>query len=262
MSAQTPTPAMAAQTQMPESEVLRLLHTRGSVRKYTNDPIPQSWVESMLAAVQHAPTSNNIQAYSIVVVRNQDTKEELARLAGNQQHIIDCPVFFAICADLSRPALACEMHGTTLANHTTEQYLVATVDAALVGMSLELAGDSLGLGSVMIGGMRNHPLEVAKLLNLPPRCYVVFGMCMGFPQSAPPSKPRQPMGAVVHYEKYDTDVHSRELAAYDSQLAEHYGAQGRETPEQSWTKVTAEKFSQPARPNLRAQLKTLGFPME
>ena len=242
--------------------MLRLLHARGSVRNYKPDPVPEPWVDAILAAGQRAPTSANIQAYSIIVVKNPETKARLAELAGNQRHIVDCPVFFALCPDLTRAAYACELHGADFIGHTLEKGLVASIDAALVGMSMSLAAQSLGLGTVMIGGMRNFPLEVAELLQLPKRAYVVFGLCLGWPKEEPLPKPRQSMAAVVHREFYDATVPAAELAAYDRVLADYYTGQGRETPEQSWTKTTADNLSLPRRLKLREELKALGFELE
>ena len=124
MSETIPRAAVAAAVHsetVPETEVLRLLHARGSVRNYKPDPVPDPWVEAILAAGQRAPTSSNIQAYSVVVVKAPGTKSRLAELAGNQQHIVDCPVFFALCADLSRAAYACELHGAEFFGHTLEK---------------------------------------------------------------------------------------------------------------------------------------------
>ena len=247
---------------VPDTELLRRLQMRGSVRNYKPDPVPDPWVNAIIAAGQRAPTSSNIQAYSIVVVRNAEAKARLAELAGNQKHIVECPVFFAICADLTRPAYACELHGEDFVGHTMEKSLVATIDAALVGMSMSLAADSMGLGTVMIGGMRNAPLEVAELLKLPKRVYVVFGLCVGWPKSAPVPKPRQSLATVVHQETYNSELPEAELAAYDAELAQYYTALGRETPEQSWTRTMADSLSKPRRMQLREQLKTLGFDFE
>jgi len=254
-------PASSAAS-IPDNEVLRLLRARGSVRDFKSDDVPEALVNAVIAAGQRAPTSSNIQAYSIVVVRNQATKTELARLSGNQQHIIDCPVYFALCADLTRPAYACSLHGTEFEGYTFEKGLVGSIDAALVGMTMSLAADSLGLGTVMIGGMRNHPLEVAKLLKLPPRVYVVFGLCLGWPKSAPLPKPRQSMSAVVHRETFDASNYEQAIADYDRELGDYYRNQGRETPEQSWTLTVAKKFSVANRKQLRQHLQTLGFELE
>ena len=87
-----------------------------------------------------------MQSYSIVVVRNAETKKKLAVLAGNQQHIAACDVFLAFCADVRRLEIASEMHGKVMVK-SLETLLVPTVDAALVVMTtrkLRMHGDWIG----------------------------------------------------------------------------------------------------------------------
>jgi len=262
---QAPASAASPKTNLaetPDSEVLRLLNQRGSVRDYLPDPVPEAMVEAIIAAGQRVPTSSNVQAYSIIVVRTPETKARLAELAGNQQHVIDCPVFFALCADQTRAEYAAHLHGTEFIGHTLEKGLVATIDAALVGMGMSLAADSLGLGTVMIGAMRNKPLEVARLLGLPPRVFVVFGLCLGRARNPPLPKPRQPAAVVVHQETYGSTGMEAALEDYDRELAAYYTGQGRPTPERSWSKTTADKYAQAVRMTLRQELAQLGFPLE
>ena len=93
--------------------------------------------------------------------------------------------------------------GGKLAKGHMEMSLVATIDAALVGMSASLVADSLGLGGCMIGGMRNHPEKVAHVLGLPDGVFVAFGMTLGYPAKRPSSKPRYPDTGVIHWERYE-----------------------------------------------------------
>ena len=86
-----------------------------------------------------------------------------------------------------------------------EQLLVGSVDCALVAENMLVASRSLGLGGVMIGGIRNNPEEVAKLLNLPEYTFPIMGLCIGYPDQNPDQKPRLPKGAIVFNENYDTD---------------------------------------------------------
>lgn len=246
----------------PDNDLLRYLRNRGSVRNYKPDPVPDAWVDALTAAGQRAPTSSNIQAFSIIVVRDPETKKRLAELAANQQHIIDCPVFFALCADLTGPAQASKLHGTKFHGYTFEKGLVASIDAALVGMTMSLTAGTMGLGTIFIGAMRNQPLEVARLLKLPPRVYVVFGICLGWPETPSSAKPRLPMKSVVHREFYDPDQRAAALADYDRELADYYRALGRPSPDAAWTKVIADNLAVPLRKNLRQELKTLGFDFE
>lgn len=241
--------------------VIETLNHHVSIRKYTDAPLDDETLTTLLEAAQRSPTSSNMQAYSLVVVRDPERKKKLAVLAGNQKHVETCPVFVAICADIHRLNRACELHGKTLARNT-ENTLVATVDASLIGMSLATAAESIGLGTVMIGGIRNHPDEVAELLNLPDGAFVVYGLCIGWPDDQPEQKPRLPQRVIVHQETYDDSGLDQHLRDYDAALAAHYRSQGRETPDAAWTGILAKRFSQPRRPELRAILEKLGFSFE
>jgi FMN reductase (NADPH) len=245
------------------TDVIETLNNHVSVRDFTDAPLDDETLFKILRAARRSPTSSNLQTYSLVVVCDQDTKKKLAAIAGNQRHIETCPVFIALCADVSRLKLACNLHGKTYVGNL-ERSLVATVDAALVGMSLSLAAESLGLGTVMIGAIRNDPLAAARLLGLPDGAFVVFGLCIGWPEERPPQKPRLPEELVIHFERYDTDREStvERLQAHDRDLAEHYRSLGRETPDAAWTGTSARIASTVRRPFLRQVLTDLGLSLD
>ena len=244
----------------PVSETLKM---RVSIRNYNDQPIPDEMLREIINSARRSPTSSNMQAYSFVVVRNPETKKILAESAGGQKHIETCDVFLAICADTRLLEKACEMHGTELAKNL-ENFLVASVDAALVGMSVATVAESFGLGHVMIGGMRNHPKQNAETLGLPDGVYIVYGMCLGFPdtETIPPQKPRLPEELIIHYEQYDSSDPSEKLAEHDKELAEHYESLGRNLSKDAWTGVMSNKFSTPKRPDLRSTLESMGFNLD
>ncbi|MGJ3238673.1 MAG: NADPH-dependent oxidoreductase [Anaerolineae bacterium] len=243
--------------------VTETLQNHVTIRHFNGTPIPDGMLREILKAARRSPTSSNMQAYSFVVVRDPETKKILAESAGNQKHIETCDVFIAICADVHRLEQACMMHGTTLGKNL-ESFLVASVDAAIAGMSIATAAESFGLGHVMIGAMRNHPQANAETLGLPQGVYVVYGMCLGFPdaENIPSQKPRLPEELVIHYERYDTSDPTGQLRAHDGELADHYNALGRNLSEDAWTGVIADKFSTPRRPELRQQLEAMGFNLD
>lgn len=78
----------------------------------------------------------------------------------------------------------------------------ATIDAALAAQNATIAAESLGLGTVYIGGIRNQPVRVTETIQLPPHLFTVFGLCVGYPDEAKPAaiKPRLPQAAVLHRE--------------------------------------------------------------
>ena len=50
------------------NSTLDLISRHGSVRKYRPDPVPVETIEAIVSAAQHASTSSNMQAYSVVAV--------------------------------------------------------------------------------------------------------------------------------------------------------------------------------------------------
>lgn len=242
-----------------ETAVTETLNQHASVRAFIDKPVPDEMLNAILNAARRSPTSSNMQTYSIIVVRSPETRRKLAELAGNQGHIEQCDLFIGFLADLNRLGIASEMHGQPLAK-SLESTLVATVDAALVGMSVQTAAESFGLGAVMIGGMRNHPQEVADLLGFPPGVYMVFGMSMGWPQvelGAKPLKPRLPESLVIHHEQYSEDDPRPLIEAYDADLAAFYGQRNQHTA--AWSGPIAKRLQKPSRPHLRRTLEVMGF---
>lgn len=248
---------------LPTSDTIRALQNRVSVRKYTDEPVTDEQVEAILRAAFRAPTSSNIQSYSVVVVRDKDILAKLAPVTGGQKHVAEAPVFLAFCADMTRIEHAMANSGENIDNNNFEMGLVTSVDAALVGMSAYLAAESLGIKGVMIGAIRNDAVKTAEILGLPHRVYAVFGMVLGWPAEQPPQKPRMPYDAMVHYEQFGQHKNGMTLEdglkQYDRELAAHYRGQGRTTNDDSWSAELVKKFSPMPREKLRDEAKQQGF---
>ncbi len=97
-----------------------------------------------------------------------------------------------------------------------DAFVMATIDTALAAQNAALAAESLGLGTVYIGGMRNKSKEVADLLVLPNYASVTFGMVVGYP--APEAqgrlRPRPSQDVVLHRNRYEADRAAR-ITAYE-----------------------------------------------
>jgi len=259
----------------PWSTVAQMFRHR-SHRRYRPDAIAAERIERLVDAARHASTSSFIQAYAVVCVRDEARRRAIAALCGGQPHITEAPVFFAICADLHKLALACGKAGTALQSQSLELFLQATVDAALLGQNLQLAAEAEGLGACMIGAARNHPVELAQLLELPPQVYVVYGMTVGEPADDPVPRGRMPLPGVLHWEAYDAARLPAVLAEADEGMrswarrcnAEQGGYQGRQIDERKgWQQRMAAAWGEAssyakARRTLADELRRLGFGLD
>jgi FMN reductase (NADPH) len=89
--------------------------------------------------------------------------------------------------------------------------------------------------------------------------FVTYGLCIGWPASRPPQKPRLPEDMVIHYEQYNTASAADLIQTHNTEMAAHYRELGRETPAEAWSQPIADRVSNPVRPHLRAALEALGF---
>lgn len=155
-----------------------LCHHR-SVRAYTPQPISEQQRSAIFSAARSASTSSFLQCSSIIRVTDPEIRRQLAELAGPQPWVASAAEFWVFCADFNRHQQICPQAELGLA----EQLLLGTVDTALMAQNAMVAAESLGLGGVFIGGLRNHPHEVTSLLSLPRFVLPLFGLCLGWPRS-------------------------------------------------------------------------------
>jgi hypothetical protein len=200
----------------------------------------------------------------VVAVTDPDKKAALARVAANQKHIEQCPLFLVWVADISRnQRLGTEERVTLESMPYQETFLVAAIDAALAAQNATVAAESLGLSCVYIGALRNNPQEVARIVGLPRGAFGVFGMCVGYasPAAANAVKPRLPQDAVLHREVYDATGERAHRAAYDALMA-GFSARN-EMATDTWTKRVIGRMGRIAamagRDKLVAALQAMGF---
>ncbi|WP_054023265.1 oxygen-insensitive NADPH nitroreductase [Bacillus sp. FJAT-28004] len=224
------------------NEVIALLKKHRSIRKYKDTAIPERDLEQILLAAQAASTSSNIQAYSVIAVKDPERKRKFAELAGNQQQIVESPVFLIWCADLNKIRLAARLHEDVELRQNAELFLLGTIDVTLAAQNAAIAAESLGYGIVYIGGIRNNPKEITELLELPELVYPVFGMCVGVPDQEPDIRPRLPLAAVYHQETYKQSGLEDEIIAYDSITREYYASRKGGEQETRWSREMLRRF--------------------
>ena len=180
------------------NQVLQSLMAHRSIRAYTNEPVPEEYLDRIIRAAQAAPNWVNLQLVSIVAVKDAERRKRFAELCDNQRHVAEAPVFLVFCADYHRAALACARNGQTL-DAVLEDIDTVIVGAHEVGIAVATAGiaaESLGLGTVVIGDVRKNAFEVIRELGLPRYVFPVLGLCVGYAAEDPGLKPRLPKEAV------------------------------------------------------------------
>lgn len=248
------------------SETLDVLLNHRSSRAYLPKALPKGTVELLVAAAQSAPTSSNLQAWSVVAVEDPARKARLEEFAAPNPQINAAPLFLVWLVDLARLRTIAHSNDAEGAGlDYLESFVIGAIDAALAAQNAVAAIDSLGLGSCYIGGIRNRPEDVARELNLPPETIAVFGLTVGYPDPDVKTdvKPRLPQSAVLFREQYGT-VSDEDLASYDERLKTFQ--KGQNMPEAGWTSVIAKRIgsasSLKGRVDLTAILRRFGFALK
>ncbi|RUR29497.1 oxygen-insensitive NADPH nitroreductase [Vreelandella andesensis] len=242
------------------NDVIKLLQSHRSIRKFTDQEIPRELLLSLIKAGQAAATSSHVQAYTVINVKDSANREKIAEYAGGQGYVASSAVFLVFCADMKRPTEASERTGANVERGMTEQLLVATVDTALMAQNVAVAAESEGLGICYIGGIRNNPQAISELLHLPDHVYPVFGMCLGYPAHNPEVKPRLPVEAILKEDVYCDDT--EQVEAFDSTMQAYYQARSTGNKTTDWSHNLTPLFDSKLRPHMRDFLVKRGFEMK
>lgn len=252
----------------PSNPILDLMRGHASARHFRPDPIPAETLETIIDCAQRAATSSNLQAYAVIAVSEANQRSELAALCGDQAQVREAPLFLVWCADLSRIDRATVLRGHPHRHEYVENFLIATIDAALAAQNAALAAESLGLGVCYIGALRNNTRAVIRMFDLPRLMFPLFGMTLGVPIRPPQPRPRLPIRAVLHHERYSDAGQDEDLRDYDQTMIGTGIYDGRQVPvpghpetmeAYGWTEHTARRVARPARIDLKAVLEEQGF---
>jgi len=150
-------------------DVKSAIRSRKSIRKYERRRLPPEVLDELLEAIRLAPSSNNRQAWTMVVVQDRKLKERLAKASGNQRFVAECAVYLVGVADPS--------------------VYYSTVDMAIALDHLSLRAVELGVGTCWIGDF--DPQAISRILGIPKGREPTICMTVGYPAENPRPKRRK-----------------------------------------------------------------------
>ncbi|WP_037586927.1 oxygen-insensitive NADPH nitroreductase [Stenoxybacter acetivorans] len=245
MSYQTPLSSTSKPT-------LETIYQHRSIRKFTDESVSPDAMAAILEAGRAASSSSFMQVIHIIRVTNADIRAQLCEVASNQKYVKEAPEFLVFCVDYAK-------HKTLVPEAQVdwqEALIIGAVDAGIMAQNCLLAAESLGLGGVYIGSLRNDIARAAELLRLPEYTAPLFGMCIGHPAQNPLYRPRLPLDLITsenQYRKMDSD----KIAQYEIDLADYY--QRRSGLDLNWQKAIANNFTKPVRPQILPFLQEKGL---
>ncbi|MBF0780534.1 MULTISPECIES: nitroreductase family protein [unclassified Granulicatella] len=213
-------------------------------------------LQNILEASIQAPTYMNGQHFSIIVVENQQTKEQLVEWTPRNPHIASSSVFLLFCMDFSHLQVASDYRQASFdVEDNPDVLMIGTVDVALAMQNAIIAAESLGYGTVCVGGVRHIANHIIKQFKLPKYVYPICGLSIGeidTTQEVERVKPRLPK---VFKETYTQPVKLEDVQGYDKTM--RLFAEKRETKE--WSQKFADFYEKRPNPKTTDWLKEQGF---
>jgi len=157
--------------------VINNIMTRTSIRQYTNEPVSQQDVETLLRAGMAAPTAVNAQPWHFVAITDKAKLKELAATNRRGSMIEQAALAIVVCGNMDKA-----MKGKGQA------YWIQDCSAATE--NILLAAHGLGLGAVWTGlyPMDDRVAAVSQVLKLPETIVPLCTIVIGHPAESPEPK--------------------------------------------------------------------------
>ncbi|MBU1003662.1 MAG: nitroreductase family protein [Proteobacteria bacterium] len=159
-------------------DILEAIHTRRSIRKFTDQPVDKELVTQLLQAAMAAPSAGNAQPWHFVVIEDRPTLDRIPEFHPYAAMCRQAPLAILVCGD-----------------PTLEKYPGFWVqDCSAAVQNLLLAARGLGLGAVWTGIHPDQPRSTGmrNLLNLPEHIQPLALIPVGHPD--------QPSAAVDRFQ--------------------------------------------------------------
>ena len=166
------------------NDILNLLKSRRSIRKYRNQPVEEEKIQKCLEAARWAPSASNKQPWEFIIVKDEQTRKKLSDIHPYAKFVAESPV---VLVPLTNPEVHPKYHMS---------------DTALATLQYMIEAHSLGLGTCWAGVIDSSiEPEIKKLLEIPQHLKVLALVATGYAEEQP-SKTRKPIEDLAHYERY------------------------------------------------------------
>jgi FMN reductase (NADPH) len=138
---------------------------------------------------------------------------------------------------------------------------VGAVDAALAAQNAVIAAESLGLGTVYIGGIRSNIEAVSELLKLPDYVIPVVGLVVGYREQDSSIKPRLPLENIYHLDAYEQnkEIINTQLHNYNEVISAYYSKRTNGVRKDRWTEQMTNILASEKRITLKSFLAQKGY---
>lgn len=177
---------------METAEVIEFLRRLRTVRRFTDQPVPQSVLDDLLTVARWSGSARNRQPWTFIVVRDREMLRRLSALEGYVSHLAGATLAMVLVMD-----------------GDPNQVQQETFDEGVLSQRLQLAAAAHGLGSA-IGWFHGEGRRAVKeMLGIPQERLVRTALSFGYEDVGAegarthPPQARKPLEELVRYERFD-----------------------------------------------------------
>ena len=148
-------------------DAIEAIMTRRSIRHYTDRPIPEDLIETMLRGAMAAPSARNAQPWHFVVIDDRNILDAVIQYHPFSEPLQEAPLAIVVCGDVRVEAY--------------QDYWVQS--RAVAAENLLLTVHALGLGAVWLGvyPKEDRVPKTQELLGLPDGVIPLNIIALGYP---------------------------------------------------------------------------------
>lgn len=202
-----------------DNQLLKTILNRRSVRRFSDQEIPDDKFAAILEAGRLAPSTVNLQTWAFATFTAESWKDAFHRSIPfkGQRAVL-------VMADTHRDSLIAEAFPYS----PMVEYTIGVTNASLAAMNMNIAAEALGVASVMLsetgrGGLLDAGYLKEKL-DLPEKVIPLMTIIFGYAaRSYPPMPPKLPLDQICFEGKYQ-EADARTVEEWLSQMMAGYKA--------------------------------------
>ncbi len=166
-------------------DILEIIKSRRSIRKFNTTPVPEDLLEKILDAGRWAPSGLNNQPWRFAVIEDNTLKDMFSRLTHYSRIVKTSQVLIAVFLD------------NRVSYDRTKD--VQAMGACIQNMLLE--AHSLGLGCVWLGEILRSKEQIRDILGLKNDLELMAVIALGFPAESPKDRKRKQLKDLIVFRK-------------------------------------------------------------
>ena len=167
-------------------DVFDAIKSRRSIRSYLAKPIEEEKLAQLLEAARLAPGARVEQDFKMVIVTDDNLKNELVPACEGQSFLAEAPVVLVMCSTNERTMLCGQP--------------VRIIDCSITLSFMLLEAEELGLGMCWLGAFKADAVQ--QILEIPNEYKAVAVVPIGYPAKIGSPKPRKSIDKLLCYNKW------------------------------------------------------------